>query len=299
MDEPVILRPGEGETISDSPKRVTRIKVTTDDLTVTDNRYAEGESGPDSHVHREHCDCFYLYGGELTFVVGKEDQAVKAGEGTWVMVPPGLVHTFRNDGPADACFLNVHAPSRGFGEHLQAMRDASTDEEREAAAARFDSEDPPPDGGLPATVAIVRGPGDGEDVSLPPARILLKAGGDDPGGGPVGVAEIELPPGFPGPVPHRLPGHTYSFYSLEGALSLHIDGERVELPEGGFTWVPPQTARAFPNETEATQRALHLITPGGFEQHWREMADAFPPGTDPDPGKMIEIAGRYGFEPVT
>jgi mannose-6-phosphate isomerase-like protein (cupin superfamily) len=63
---------------------------------------------------------FYVLGGELTFELGPEGEAVRAGGGAFVMVPPGVVHSFRNDGPADADFLNLHAPSKGFADHLRA-----------------------------------------------------------------------------------------------------------------------------------------------------------------------------------
>jgi hypothetical protein len=30
-----------------------------------------------------------------------------------------VIHTFRNEGPGDARFLNLHAPSKGFIQHLR------------------------------------------------------------------------------------------------------------------------------------------------------------------------------------
>ena len=44
---------------------------------------------------------------------------VVAGPGTFVLVPPGLQHTFRNDGDALVRMVNVHAPA-GFDLRLEA-----------------------------------------------------------------------------------------------------------------------------------------------------------------------------------
>ena len=55
--------------------------------------------------------------GELVFGVG-DDEAV-AGPGTFVLVPPGVWHTFANRTDAVARFVNVHAPA-GFDLRLEA-----------------------------------------------------------------------------------------------------------------------------------------------------------------------------------
>ena len=42
---------------------------------------------------------------------------VIAGPGTFVLIPPGVEHGFRNDGDAPARILNVHAPG-GFDRRI-------------------------------------------------------------------------------------------------------------------------------------------------------------------------------------
>ncbi|MGH3016419.1 MAG: cupin domain-containing protein, partial [Gaiellaceae bacterium] len=71
--------------------------------------------GPDLHVHADEDDSFYILEGELTFVV--EDDEVVAGPGTFVLVPPGIRHTFANRGEAVVRMVNVHAPA-GFDVRL-------------------------------------------------------------------------------------------------------------------------------------------------------------------------------------
>ena len=73
--------------------------------------------GPSSHRHKDEDDSFYVLEGELTFTV--EGEEVVAGPGTFVLVPPGVEHTFRNDGDEVVRMINVHAPA-GFDLRLEA-----------------------------------------------------------------------------------------------------------------------------------------------------------------------------------
>jgi mannose-6-phosphate isomerase-like protein (cupin superfamily) len=129
------------ETVTDEPGSFVQIKADRSELVVTESLYGPGQSGPGPHVHREHSDCFYVLEGELVFEVGGERAVVSAGG--FVLVPPEVVHTFRNEGPASARFLNAHAPGCRFADHL---RGEDVD---------FDTHDPPDHAGRPASDAIV------------------------------------------------------------------------------------------------------------------------------------------------
>jgi mannose-6-phosphate isomerase-like protein (cupin superfamily) len=72
--------------------------------------------GPPGHVHAAEDDAFYILEGELTFTV--EDEEVVAGPGTFVLVPPGVYHTFANRGDAVVRMVNIHAPA-GFDLRLE------------------------------------------------------------------------------------------------------------------------------------------------------------------------------------
>jgi mannose-6-phosphate isomerase-like protein (cupin superfamily) len=133
----------EGETVTDRPERTIRILADLPELTLTWTRYIAGEEGPGPHIHKEHVDAFFMLTGELLFRVGPELEPVTAGPGTFVLAPPEVVHTFRNEGPEDATWLNLHAPSKGFADFL---RDPNF---------VWDSFDAPADGGRPFSEAIV------------------------------------------------------------------------------------------------------------------------------------------------
>ena len=135
----------EGEVVRDGERSRVVIKAGMDEIALTDSTYAPGESGPGPHIHHEHTDSFYVLEGRLVFEVGPgAAERLVATAGMFVLVPPLVVHTFRNEGPGHARFLNIHAPSREF--HRQ-LRGEDVD---------FDTADPPEDGGRPASEVVVR-----------------------------------------------------------------------------------------------------------------------------------------------
>jgi quercetin dioxygenase-like cupin family protein len=69
----------------------------------------------EAHVHDDEDDAFYILEGELTFVLGGED--VRAPAGTFVLVPPGVEHGFRNDTSSAVKILNIHSPA-GFDRRI-------------------------------------------------------------------------------------------------------------------------------------------------------------------------------------
>lgn len=139
--------PSAGEVITDRPGRRLLLLVATDDLSVTWGRYAAGERGPGLHVHHEHTDSFYVLEGSLTVGVGADGETVTIGPGGFVSVPPGVAHSFDNDGDADVCYVNVHSPDGGFARFLRGARDGTGE--------TFDSHPVPPDGGRSASEVTV------------------------------------------------------------------------------------------------------------------------------------------------
>ncbi len=76
---------------------------------------APGREGPSAHVHADEDDAFYVLDGELVFTVSREEVAAPAG--TFVLVPPGIEHTFANRTSTPVRILNIHAPA-GFDRRL-------------------------------------------------------------------------------------------------------------------------------------------------------------------------------------
>jgi len=109
---PIVIAPGDGHRVgnveflartADTPRFTCGI------VEIAGGRELE------SHVHAAEDDAFYILEGEMTFIFG--DEAVSAPPGTFVLVPPGVEHGFRNDGELPVRMLNIHAPA-GFDRRI-------------------------------------------------------------------------------------------------------------------------------------------------------------------------------------
>ena len=89
----------------------------------------------------------------------------------------------------------------------------------------------------------------------------------------------------------------YSFV-LEGTLGGLLGDEVVEAGPGSWVFKPRGEWHTFWNAGDTECRIIEVISPGGFENYFRELSEAFrEAGTaGPDPGRMIEIRERYGLE---
>jgi mannose-6-phosphate isomerase-like protein (cupin superfamily) len=257
VHRPLLLAPGEGETVTDRPERTLRILGELDELIVTWFRYEADEEGPEPHVHRRHTDSFYVLDGELELGLGPDLQRVSGGAGTFAAAPPNVVHTFRNASNAGAFFLNVHAPSQGFGNVI-----------RGGGEEGFDQFDPPSDGGGPLEEAVLSRPDDGERLEND-FQALVKAGADD-GDAQLTLLEARLPPGYAGPPLHLHRQTAEAFFVLEGTLEFVVAGDRALLGAGGFALAPPGVSHTFANPNETEARCLLIAAPGGIERLIRE-----------------------------
>ena len=67
------------------------------------------DSGPPPHIHHAEDECFYVLDGEFSFLY--EDRTIAGGQGTFLRVPKGVLHTFRNAGSEPARVLLVVSPA--------------------------------------------------------------------------------------------------------------------------------------------------------------------------------------------
>jgi mannose-6-phosphate isomerase-like protein (cupin superfamily) len=288
---PIVLERGGGETIADNRRRWVAIKAGVDAIAVTETRYEPGERGPDAHVHRRHTDAFYVLEGALAFGLGPRVEEVVVPAGSFVAAPPGVVHTFRNDGPETACYLNFHAPSERFHDELRARRDGGDPD-------WFDQVDPPADGGRPLSDAVVSGPGEGERIAVGGSTVVLK-GTDDGTDGFLFLSETTLAPGFPGPPPHVHRELHDLFYVLDGTLELLVGDETVAAGPGTFALFRPGVRHAFSNAGGAEPVSfLNVNTPAGWEGYMRDLGAAFAGERPPSREEIGRIASRYDFEVV-
>jgi quercetin dioxygenase-like cupin family protein len=142
--EATVHRPGEGERIG-GPTTVT-IKATGEE---TNNSFYLGEGvfepgfpGPPPHRHHRLHDMFYVLDGTLTMRLG--DETLELESGSFVCVPPGVVHTFSNLSDAPVRLLNFNTPA-GWENYMRDLAEAlaigtPTQEEIGRIASRYDFE---------------------------------------------------------------------------------------------------------------------------------------------------------------
>ena len=114
MSEPeqvMIKDPTEGRTIG-VVGDVYRFLATSEE---TGGRYSMFEAtvlpggGPPPHIHRREDETFYVLEGEITFQVGDERRVAKSG--TFVHMPIGILHAFKNEASQPAKMLISFAPA--------------------------------------------------------------------------------------------------------------------------------------------------------------------------------------------
>jgi quercetin dioxygenase-like cupin family protein len=110
-EQVVIKKPTEGRNIG-IVGDIYRFLVTSEE---TGGRYSMFEAtvlpggGPPPHIHRREDETFYVLEGEITFQVGDERRVAKSG--TFVHMPIGILHAFKNETSQPAKMLISFAPA--------------------------------------------------------------------------------------------------------------------------------------------------------------------------------------------
>jgi mannose-6-phosphate isomerase-like protein (cupin superfamily) len=238
-----LLGAREGEAITDTPSRELRILCEHDWLNVTWTRHAEGERGAEPHVHLNHVDAFYVLAGELALQVGPELERLAAPAGTLIMVPPGVVHGFDNDGPGELRFLNFHAPGCGFADYLRGRGD-------------FDQHPPPPDGGRPASEAILTPPGGGERFQrVDRSNTILGERSE------ISVFRLAVEPSWPGIGTHAHDDQVDTFFVLEGEAGLVVGDGIVRAGTETFYAASPGQRHGIHKDSGGSAVFLNVHAP--------------------------------------
>lgn len=139
----------------------------------------------------------------------------------------------------------------------------------------------------------VLGPTGGETIGQPGIlhdRFMVR--GDD-AGGRFALVEHLIPPGALAAPLHRHSREDEYSYVLAGRVGAVLGDEEVFAGPGELVFKPRGEWHTFWNAADVPLRILEIISPGGFEQAFRDL-DAL--GDALTPERMAETAARYGVD---
>ena len=135
-------------------------------------------------------------------------------------------------------------------------------------------------------------PGEGESIELGGLGVRFMATGD-------GFSLVEHPIA---PRTLAAPMHVHEHedeysYVLEGEVGVQIGDEVRYAARGDLVFKPRGVWHAFWNRTDKPARLLEIISPGGFERYFAELAPLLPPvRPEPDFEGLAALQARYGLQ---
>lgn len=137
---------------------------------------------------------------------------------------------------------------------------------------------------------------EGQTVRLGALGVRFMVAGDETEGCFALVEHPLEPLSLAGPVHTHADTDEYSFV-LEGEMAALIGEETLRAGPGTLVFKPRGVPHTFWNPGGTRARILEIITPGGFETYFREMAELLGAGGPPDLGRISEVMARYKLTP--
>lgn len=138
------------------------------------------------------------------------------------------------------------------------------------------------------------GPQAGKAVDLGSVGVRFMAWSEETGGG-FSLVEHPIPPRtLVAPLHRHSREDEYSFV-LEGRMGALLGDDVIYAEAGELAFKPRHQWHTFWNPDDAPCRVLEIISPGGFERFFDELATLMQ-AADFDPAQMGELGGRYGLE---
>ena len=138
------------------------------------------------------------------------------------------------------------------------------------------------------------GPGDGTSVDLGGlgARFLIAADETDER---FSLVEHPMAPRALGSPLHKHANEDEYSFVLEGRMGAQLGDDVIYGEPGDLIFKPRGQWHAFWNAGDEPARILELISPGGFEGYFADLAEVFAAGP-PDPEKLGAVAAKYQLE---
>ncbi|SFS19013.1 cupin domain-containing protein [Yoonia litorea] len=110
-------------------------------------------------------------------------------------------------------------------------------------------------------------------------------------GGAISIVDSVSPP-HSGPPRHVHHDADETFFVLSGDVTFWMEGETANVGPGGTMFVPRGKEHTFRVSSDVPSRHLVILTPGGFEGFFEEMA-AGQFRIPEEMAQIVEIAERY------
>lgn len=104
----LFVGPNDGKTFINPIGGSMTIKSSRPGYTLLENYLPANSPGPRPHIHYRHEEAFYVLEGELT--LRREAETIVAPAGSFVVIPPGVVHQPANTGSQPTKVLILFAP---------------------------------------------------------------------------------------------------------------------------------------------------------------------------------------------
>jgi mannose-6-phosphate isomerase-like protein (cupin superfamily) len=134
----------------------------------------------------------------------------------------------------------------------------------------------------------VVGPGDGKAIDLGSLGVRFMVWSEESGGG-FSLVEHPIPPRTLAAPLHRHTKEDEYSYILEGRMGAQLGDEVVHAEVGDLVFKPRDQWHTFWNAGDGPCRILEIISPGGFEHLFEEVAEP-----REDTGPSLDV--RYGIE---
>ena len=113
--------------------------------------------------------------------------------------------------------------------------------------------------------------------------------------GSVAIVEHTLEPKSIGAPMHKHTHEDETSFVLEGELSVLQNDEVQTAGRGQYIIKPGGFFHTFWNAGDERVRFVEVISPGGFENYFAELAPFLPAGKPPNFEKIAETAKKYGL----
>jgi quercetin dioxygenase-like cupin family protein len=146
-----------------------------------------------------------------------------------------------------------------------------------------------------AVLTVVQ-PTEGDDVSIPGFGAVFKLTSQTTGG-LVAIVEHPFAVGLI-TAAHRHQYEDEHSLVIAGEIGFRSDDNEVVLGPGGYITKPRGQMHAMWNAGSEPGRIVEVITPGGFENYFRELGELLTSGTGPNLHETPEfaaLAAKYGL----